>query len=152
MLSHIHGDHTGGLEDFLMRRPNVAVYMSRSFPAAFRRAVERRGARVDTVSGPQRLFANLHSTGEMGEGTREQALIVDIPAGLVVITGCAHPDIVHIARAARAYLDKNIYLLMGGWHLLDRYAVQNRAIVAALRQFGVHKVAPISRSAILWRT
>jgi 7,8-dihydropterin-6-yl-methyl-4-(beta-D-ribofuranosyl)aminobenzene 5'-phosphate synthase len=35
VLSHIHGDHTGGLEDFLTRRPNVTVYMPRSFPRRF---------------------------------------------------------------------------------------------------------------------
>jgi 7,8-dihydropterin-6-yl-methyl-4-(beta-D-ribofuranosyl)aminobenzene 5'-phosphate synthase len=142
VLSHIHGDHTGGLDDFLARNPKVTVYLPRSFPAAFRRAVESRGARVEPVSGPQRLFANFHSTGEMGDGTREQALIVDTAAGLVVITGCAHPDIVEIARAARVYLGKDIYLLMGGFHLLGRGPEQNRPTVDALRKLGVRKVAP----------
>ena len=142
VLSHIHKDHTGGLDAFLMRRPNVAVYMPPSFPAAFRRSVERRGARVEIVSKAQCLVSNLYSTGEMGDGVKEQALIADTSKGLVVITGCAHPGIVHMVRAVRNFLGKDIYLLMGGWHLLDRYAVQNRAIVAALRQFGVHKVAP----------
>jgi len=142
VLSHIYGDHTGGLEDFLARRPDVTVYVPRSFPAAFRRAVARHGARVETVSGPQRLFANLYSTGERGDGTREQALIVDIPAGLVVVTGCAHPDIVAIARAAHTYLGKEIYLLTGGFHLLGRSRGQNRATIDALRKLGVRKVAP----------
>jgi 7,8-dihydropterin-6-yl-methyl-4-(beta-D-ribofuranosyl)aminobenzene 5'-phosphate synthase len=72
VLSHIHGDHTGGLDDFLARRPNVTVYMPQSFPVAFRRSVERRGARVETVGVPRRLFANLHSTGEMGMGSRSR--------------------------------------------------------------------------------
>jgi 7,8-dihydropterin-6-yl-methyl-4-(beta-D-ribofuranosyl)aminobenzene 5'-phosphate synthase len=142
VLSHIHGDHTGGLEDFLAQRPDVTVYLPRSFPAAFRRGVERRGARVESVGRPQRLFANLHSTGKLGDGIEEQALIVDTPAGLVVITGCAHPDIVEIAKAARAYLGKEIHLLMGGFHLLGRSAGENRATVAALRALGVRKVAP----------
>jgi 7,8-dihydropterin-6-yl-methyl-4-(beta-D-ribofuranosyl)aminobenzene 5'-phosphate synthase len=142
VLSHIHGDHTGGLDDFLARNPKVTVYMPGSFPVAFRRAVEQRGARVEIVSGPQRLFANLHSTGELGDGTREQALIVDSSAGLVVITGCAHPDIAEMARAARAYLGKDIYLLMGGFHLLGRRPDQNRATINALRKMGVRKVAP----------
>jgi 7,8-dihydropterin-6-yl-methyl-4-(beta-D-ribofuranosyl)aminobenzene 5'-phosphate synthase len=78
----------------------------------------------------------------MGDGTIEQALIVDTASGLVVITGCAHPGIVNIARAARMYLGKDIYLLMGGFHLLGRSPEQNRATVAALRQLAVRKVAP----------
>jgi 7,8-dihydropterin-6-yl-methyl-4-(beta-D-ribofuranosyl)aminobenzene 5'-phosphate synthase len=142
VLSHIHGDHTGGLDDFLARRPDVTVYLPRSFPAAFCGGVERRGARVEKVGGARRLFANVHSTGEMGDGTREQALIIDTPTGLAVMTGCAHPGIVEIARAARAYLRKDIALLMGGFHLLGRAPEANRATIKALRRLGVRKVAP----------
>ena len=142
VLSHIHGDHIGGLDAFLERWPNVTVYMPRSFPAAFRRSVEQRGTRVEVVSGPRRLFANLYSTGEMGDGTIEQALIVDTASGLVVITGCAHPGIVNISRAALKYLGKDIYLLMGGFHMLGCYPEQIRTTVEALRQLAVRKVAP----------
>lgn len=142
VLSHIHGDHTGGLDAFLARQPNVTVYMPQSFPAALRRSVEQWGARVEVVRGPRHLFANLYSTGEMGDGTIEQALIVDTASGLVVITGCAHPGIVNITRAARMYLGKDVYLLMGGFHMLGRHPEQIRVTVAALRQLGVRKVAP----------
>jgi 7,8-dihydropterin-6-yl-methyl-4-(beta-D-ribofuranosyl)aminobenzene 5'-phosphate synthase len=142
VLSHIHGDHTGGLDGFLARRRDVTVYLPRSFPAAFRRAVEGRGARVETVGAARRLFANIHSTGEMGNGAREQALIIDTPEGLVVVTGCAHPGIVEVARAAKTYLGKDIELLMGGFHLLGRGSDANRATIEALRQLGVRRVAP----------
>jgi 7,8-dihydropterin-6-yl-methyl-4-(beta-D-ribofuranosyl)aminobenzene 5'-phosphate synthase len=142
VLSHIHSDHTGGLNAFLARQPNVMVYIPGSFPAAFRRSVEQRGARVEVVRGPRHLFGNLYSTGEMGEGTIEQALIVESASGLVVITGCAHPGIVNITRAVSTYLGKDVYLLMGGFHLLGRQAEQIRSTVAALRHLGVRKVAP----------
>jgi 7,8-dihydropterin-6-yl-methyl-4-(beta-D-ribofuranosyl)aminobenzene 5'-phosphate synthase len=60
----------------------------------------------------------------------------------MIITGCAHPGIVRIAQTAREYLGKDIYLLMGGFHLLGRRPDENRATIAALRKLGVHKVAP----------
>lgn len=142
VLSHIHADHTGGLEAFLARRPDVTIYMPQSFPAAFRRSVEQRGARVEVVRERRHLFGNLYSTGELGDGMIEQALIVDAASGLVVITGCAHPGIFKIARAACMYLGKDIYLLMGGFHLLGLPPEQLRGTVAALRQLGVRKVAP----------
>jgi 7,8-dihydropterin-6-yl-methyl-4-(beta-D-ribofuranosyl)aminobenzene 5'-phosphate synthase len=142
VLSHIHGDHTGGLDDFLARRSDVTVYVPRSFPATFRRDVEQRGARVETVAGPRHLLGNLHSTGEMADGPMEQGLIVDTPAGLAVIAGCAHPDIVEMARAARAYLGKDIYLLMGGFHLLGQSEHRLRSKLQTLRSLGVRKVAP----------
>ncbi len=142
ILSHAHADHTGGLDGFLTRNHDVTVYLPQSFPPAFVHEVERHGARVAPVSGPRCLVADLHTTGILGNGIDEQALIIDTASGLVVITGCAHPGIVEIARAARAYLDKDIYLLMGGFHLAGRSMEQNRATVAALRDLGVRKVAP----------
>jgi len=143
VLSHIHGDHIGGLDGFLERRSDVTVYMPASFPASRRDAVTRRGARVQTVGRTaQRLFANVHSTGEMNHGVTEQALIVETRVGLVVITGCAHPGIVDVAKVARTYLGKEIYLLMGGFHLAGRSDRDLRGTLHALRTLGVRKVAP----------
>jgi len=112
VLSHVHSDHTGGLDDFLALNARVTVYMPQSFPITFHHAVKRCGAQIDTVGGPRRLFANLHSTGDMGNGVKEQALVIDTLSGLVIVTGCAHPDIVEITRGARTYLNKEVYLLM----------------------------------------
>lgn len=143
VLSHIHGDHTGGLHDFLGVQPGVTVYMPHSFPVAFRRPVEQRGARVVTVGGgAQHLFAQAYSTGELGDGTYEQALILDTQAGLVVVTGCAHPGIADIARAASEYRDKPVHLLIGGFHLDGQSTRQLRATLQTLRDAGVGKVAP----------
>ncbi len=93
VLSHVHGDHTGGLNAFLARNPDVTVYMPDSFPASFQREVKRLGAVTETVSGPQQLMDSLYSTGEMGWAIKEQALIVETRQGLIVITGCAHPNV-----------------------------------------------------------
>jgi 7,8-dihydropterin-6-yl-methyl-4-(beta-D-ribofuranosyl)aminobenzene 5'-phosphate synthase len=125
VLSHIHGDHTGGLDLFLALRPGVTVYLPRSFPPAFRRAVERRGARVETVSGPARLLAGVYSTGEIGDDPKEQALIVDTASGPVVITGCAHP-LWSTCQTARDYRGKDIHLLMGAF-TCSASTKQNRA-------------------------
>jgi 7,8-dihydropterin-6-yl-methyl-4-(beta-D-ribofuranosyl)aminobenzene 5'-phosphate synthase len=142
VLSHIHSDHTGGLGDFLTHQPDVTVYMPESFPASFLREVKRFGATTETVSGPRQLMDSVHSTGEMGRTTREQALIVDTTEGLVVITGCAHPDIADVAEQAQAYLGKDIYLLMGGFHLGGRSDADIRAIIQRLKALGIRKVAP----------
>lgn len=143
VLSHIHGDHTGGLNDFLARNSNLTVYMPLSFPVTFRRMTEKNGARVETVSGPRRLSADLYSTGELGERIKEQALIVEMAQGMVVVTGCAHPGVVEIVRVARAYLRRReIHLLMGGFHLLGLGQGQLRSAIQELRSLGIHKVAP----------
>ena len=142
VLSHIHSDHTGGLGDFLARNPDVTVYMPESFPASFRREAKRLGAATETVSGPRQLMDSVYSTGEMGWSIKEQALIVDTREGLIVITGCAHPNVADMAEQAQAYLDKNIYLLMGGFHLGGRSDAEIRVIIKRLKTLGIRKVAP----------
>jgi 7,8-dihydropterin-6-yl-methyl-4-(beta-D-ribofuranosyl)aminobenzene 5'-phosphate synthase len=142
VLSHIHADHTGGLGAFLTRNPNVTVYMPESFPASFQRGAKRLGAATETVSGPRQLMDKVYSTGEMGWVIKEQALIVDTREGLIVITGCAHPNVADMAERARVYLGKNIYLLMGGFHLGGRNDAEIRAIIQRLKALGVKKVAP----------
>jgi 7,8-dihydropterin-6-yl-methyl-4-(beta-D-ribofuranosyl)aminobenzene 5'-phosphate synthase len=142
VLSHIHGDHTGGLAAVLSRNSEVTVYIPESFPTSFRQKVERLGAKIEAVSKPRQLVRDLFSTGEMGSYIKEQALIVDTAQGLVVITGCAHPGIAEMAAKAKAYLGKDIYLLMGGFHLGARSDAEIRGIIRRLKKLGVKKVAP----------
>lgn len=142
VLSHVHGDHIGGLGAILARNPEVTVYMPQSFPASFRQEIVQQGATVETVSEARRLFDNVYSTGEMGRTIKEQALVVDTPRGLVVITGCAHPNVADMAERAKTYLGKNIYLLMGGFHLGGKSDAEIRTIIKRLKSLGVRKVAP----------
>jgi 7,8-dihydropterin-6-yl-methyl-4-(beta-D-ribofuranosyl)aminobenzene 5'-phosphate synthase len=142
VLSHIHGDHTGGLGAFLARNPAVTVYMPASFPVSFQQEVKRFGTTIETVSGPCRLFDHVYSTGEMGRTIKEQALIVDTPQGLIVVTGCAHPNVADMAEQAKAYLGGDIYLLMGGFHLGGSSDAEIRTVIKRLKVLGVRKVAP----------
>ena len=142
VLSHIHADHTGGLKAFLGRNPDVTVYMPASFPLAFQREAKNLGAAIEIVSGPRQLLGNVYSTGEMGRATKEQALIVDTREGLVVVTGCAHPNVADMAERARADLGKGIHLLMGGFHLGGSSNAEIQAIIRRLKVLGVTKVAP----------
>ena len=142
VLSHIHGDHTGGLGTLLALNPDVTVYVPESFPASFKREVRRLGAAVETVSGARHLFDGVYSTGEMNHGIKEQALIVDTARGLIVVTGCAHPGVADMAERAHSFLGRDIYLLTGGFHLSGAGDAEIRAIIGRLKALGVEKVAP----------
>jgi 7,8-dihydropterin-6-yl-methyl-4-(beta-D-ribofuranosyl)aminobenzene 5'-phosphate synthase len=142
VLSHFHGDHTGGLRSFLQRNADVTIYMPESFPREFQEEVRATGAEVFTVSGPTRLFGPAHSTGEMGQQIIEQSLIVETSRGLVVITGCAHPGILRIVAAARTYLGQDVELVTGGFHLMRTSEQMVQAVLAGLENEGVRRVAP----------
>lgn len=141
-LSHKHGDHIGGVMDFLRQNPNVAVYVPKSFSSTLHEKVKNPYTKIIPVGGPNRLYENVYTTGEMGTWLKEQSLVLDTSKGVVVITGCAHPGILNIVRKAKQLVHKNVCLVMGGFHLLNKNGSEIDRIIRALKEMGVQKVAP----------
>lgn len=141
-LSHKHRDHTGGLMDFLSQNPKVAVYVPQSFSYTLREEVKNPYTKIIPVGESNRLYKNVYSTGEMGTWLKEQSLVLDTSKGVVVITGCAHPGILNIVRKARQLVQKDVCLVMGGFHLLNKNASEIDQIIRTLKEMGVQKVAP----------
>ncbi|MBN2438122.1 MAG: MBL fold metallo-hydrolase, partial [Deltaproteobacteria bacterium] len=143
VLSHIHGDHTGGLAAFLESNSRVAVYLPGSFPGEFKNAVRFLGAVVEEITEAREILPGVYSTGDLGDGIREQALALKTGEGLAVITGCAHPGIVRMVRAARDISGEDrISLVVGGFHLGGESPLRIGSIAAELRGLSVGKVAP----------
>jgi 7,8-dihydropterin-6-yl-methyl-4-(beta-D-ribofuranosyl)aminobenzene 5'-phosphate synthase len=141
VLSHIHGDHTGGLESLLRTDARPTVYLPRSFPSDFKSRVRAQGDVVE-VGQAAKIADGVYTTGEMGSGVIEQALVLKTSRGLVVVTGCAHPGIAEmVARAAEIGGDK-VYLVLGGFHLGGASEAGVKEIIAEFQRLGVQKVAP----------
>jgi len=142
ILSHIHGDHTGGLDRLLRENSDLKIYVPGSFPQDFDRAAKGYGATVVRVTAPLEICQGLRSTGEMGYGIKEQSLLVDTPGGTILVTGCAHPGIVEVIKKAKTIARENIYMVLGGWHLSSAGEKEIRAIIDAFLMMGIKKVAP----------
>ncbi len=142
VLSHIHGDHTGGLSGFIKENPNVSVYLPASFPDNFKDNIKQAGAEYIEITGPEKIIDGVYTTGELGTWIKEQSLVVDSDKGLIVITGCAHPGIVNIVRKAKELSDKKVYLVLGGFHLGGASASQINNIISDFKELGVEKAAP----------
>jgi 7,8-dihydropterin-6-yl-methyl-4-(beta-D-ribofuranosyl)aminobenzene 5'-phosphate synthase len=141
VLSHVHGDHTGGLAALLRTGVEPVVYVPASLPAAFKEDVRAQTELVE-VTGPIEILPGIHSTGELRGGVREQGLIVETSQGIVVITGCAHPGITRMVEAAHSIVEEDIALVVGGFHLGGQSEGAVRRIVADFREMGVEKVSP----------
>ena len=106
VISHNHGDHTGGLYTVLTQYKRVPVYMPASTGDEIVKKMEDDGVRVYREAKPVKLCEKVFLTGEMGDSIKEQSLVIDSPGGLIVLTGCAHPGIVKITeRSATAAHD-----------------------------------------------
>jgi 7,8-dihydropterin-6-yl-methyl-4-(beta-D-ribofuranosyl)aminobenzene 5'-phosphate synthase len=138
VISHDHADHTYGLASFLSRNSNVLAYLP---SPALVQAVQSQGAKAQVSTGPGQICKNVHLTEPMsGVGILEQSLVLDTSKGLVVLTGCAHPGIVPIITRAKQMLNQPVYLVMGGFHLLDFSDSQVQSVIQQFRQLGVQKV------------
>ena len=142
VFSHIHGDHTGGLQSFLEKNQDVIVYMPESFPEGFKRDAKKYGVTVVEVKEPLKICENVYSTGELGTSIIEQSLIIQTDKGLIVITGCAHPGIVKIVRKAKDVIKDDVLFVMGGFHLSGKSKTELENIIFDFKQLGVRYAAP----------
>lgn len=106
VISHAHGDHTGGLSDILEINKHAEIYVPASTIARLP------GRKVIPVSQPVQISEAIFSTGEL-KGI-EQALAVRTDRGIVVVTGCSHPGVSEILEAA-SKLGK-VFGIIGGLH------------------------------------
>jgi len=142
VLSHDHLDHTGGLDAVLGINPHVTVYFGQSFPSNYDDDISNAGAVPVRVNESIELCNHVHSTGELVGPIREQSLILETDDGLVVITGCSHPGIINILQVVRELMEQDIYLVFGGFHLLDHSDAQVQQIIDDMKGMGVQKVGP----------
>ncbi|RLC38052.1 MAG: MBL fold metallo-hydrolase [Candidatus Nealsonbacteria bacterium] len=124
-ISHLHGDHTGGLSGLLAIKPDLKVYKPESF------------------SAPEKIIDGVWTTGPLGTWIKEQSLVINSEKGLIIITGCAHPGVVNIIEKAKEmFPEKRVFLVLGGFHLSEASDPELKSIISDFKKLGVQKVAP----------
>ncbi len=106
VISHAHGDHTGGLLGILEVNKEADIYV----PASFQGTIP--GRKVNIVIGPIEISKEVFSTGEL-KGI-EQSLAIKTDKGILVITGCSHSGVGEIMDAASRF--GKVYGIIGGFH------------------------------------
>jgi len=136
-ISHIHGDHSGGLKTFLEHNSDVLVFIPKSFPISMKNMITEKGAEYTEISKMYEISDNVYSTGELSGPPTEQSLVIKSENGIIVMTGCAHPGIARIVKRAKEMMKEDkVYLVVGGFHQPPKSAVKE------FREIGVEKVAP----------
>jgi len=143
-ISHLHGDHMGGIR--AQRSLQVTVpdqlMSSEPMPCFLPDTAEAQGFKAELVEKPQLLAAGIASTGPLARSlflfgyTEEQALLARVKdRGLVVFTGCGHPTIEVILDMVGRLSDEPLYAVGGGLHFPvtggrgDRAGIQFQTIM-----------------------
>ncbi len=142
IISHDHWDHVGGLEKILELRPGIPVY----YPVSAEKELSPMKKNMEPFPAKENqhmtVCPHVHLTGEIKGPVNEHSMIIDSPKGLVIITGCAHPGIALIVEKAKKQLKKEVYLVLGGFHLLRTPAEKVTKVIGRLKELGVKKIAP----------
>jgi 7,8-dihydropterin-6-yl-methyl-4-(beta-D-ribofuranosyl)aminobenzene 5'-phosphate synthase len=162
VISHDHWDHTGGLWEILKRK-KLKVYGCPNFSQEFKIRVRDLGSefiglnRVTKISprnssnirrDPAMAGQGIYLTGEIpglyaGTDIAEQAVIIKTANGLSVLTGCSHPGVIKILKKIKSEFPKQkLYLVVGGFHLIEQDARLIKIIVDEFRKLQVNQVGP----------
>jgi len=139
-FSHEHCDHIGAVSSAL--HPGITVVYPASFSRGFKKRIEKAKLTAVPVTGPVEFAPAFRSTGELGEAIKEQSLIIEGKDGPILITGCAHPGIIEIARVATDLAGGPLHLVLGGFHLYKKNEAAVEEIAVALKRLGVKGIAP----------
>ncbi len=146
IISHDHWDHTGGLWDILKRGKGIKVYICPGFGDEFKKRIQGLGGESVEANGITQITPNVYTTGEIageynGLFMPEQSLFVKTDRGISVMTGCSHPGILKIlGKIKEGFPGENIYLVFGGFHLMDKGEDFINQVVKEFQELGVKKV------------
>jgi len=139
ILSHEHGDHTEGIPAFIKLKKDIPVIIPYSFSEFFKKKMVDFGLEPLLVKEPVKICTNLYSSGEFSGPIPEQALVMNTKQGLIVMTGCSHPGIVEMLKEIKSIFNKNIYMVFGGFHLLEKSDTEMKKIIDDMKALGVVK-------------
>ena len=141
-ISHSHWDHIGGLDSIIELNPDVTLYVPASLSKHLIKDLKSLVKKVVIIAKkPMKLFANLYSTGLLGQEMPEQSLIIDADKP-ELLTGCGHFGVQNITQVAREILNKDILKVTGGFHLLRSDELTIQRTIKELQLLGVKETFP----------
>ena len=142
VISHHHGDHTGNVFNVLSQNPGMKVFLPSSLDGEYEAEIENSGGKACMKSKSKRVKNDIYLSGEMGFQIKEQALVIDTEKGLVIISGCGHPGIDRMVSCIKEKFQKEVFLVMGGFHMMEASEWEAVEMAQKLKALGVKKVAP----------
>jgi len=139
VLSHEHGDHVGGIPAFVEMKKDIPVLFPQSFSNDFKKRMVKIGLEPVLVKEPATICTDMYTSGEFGGQIPEQCLVMNTNKGLVVMTGCSHPGIVRMLKEIKETFGKDIYMVFGGFHLMQKSEDEMDEIISDFKTLGVVK-------------
>ncbi len=142
VISHCHGDHTGGLPLIGEVRPGVSVYVPA--PSGLESYVRSLGLKPVPVSGTIEVAPGVWVVKPLYGPPWEECVAINTSYGLVVLVGCSHPGVDRmVEQAVKDTGVRKVYAVIGGFHLIGAPMSKVAQEVNGLVRLGVAKIYPI---------
>jgi len=141
VISHAHGDHTGGLRLLASIKPGMVVYVPPD--RSLINYVRGLGLEPIQVNNTIEVSRGIYVVKPLYGPPIEEALAIKTGRGLVILVGCSHPGVVNIV--GQAVKDSGIkpYIVLGGFHIGGASLQKVRKVASQLVEMGVEKIYPL---------
>ncbi len=142
ILSHKHSDHQGGLFWLTQKNPNAKIYIPKTWNKKLETQLSQWTTNLHTIKDDFLLTKGLHLIVTENFSIREQTLAIETSQGTLVITGCSHTGVDHIAQKVQTTTKSNILAIFGGFHLLRSSKKEIVDITEKLKHMQIKRIAP----------
>lgn len=144
VISHDHGDHTGGLLALYPYSSGITVYVPAGSYRGLVASLERAGFKVVVVKDTLQVSTGVYAVGPLYGPPWEEALAINMRGrGLLVLTGCSHPGVDELVGRAVNDLGARPYIVMGGFHLGGAGRGEIRYRMERIISMGASKIYPL---------
>ncbi len=144
VISHYHHDHFGALDAALDLVPKTELIIHLPGPhEAIEKTLRNIGVRAITSQEPQKVRDGIRTTGVFQlKEVKEHSLVINTASqGLILITGCAHPKVLQMLKAAKqVFPNRPFHAVIGGFHL--KTSDEGREVAMGFVDEGVQIVSP----------
>jgi 7,8-dihydropterin-6-yl-methyl-4-(beta-D-ribofuranosyl)aminobenzene 5'-phosphate synthase len=145
VISHDHWDHIGGLWGLLNLNKNITVYGCALSNKEIKKKVKELGGIWKDVDAVVNIDNGIYSTGQIvfhykNQMLAEQAMVIERKEKLILLCGCVHPNIVTLIEKVKAEFNKEISLILGGLHLMDKEQRVIEYVVSTIRAQGIRGI------------
>lgn len=141
VISHAHGDHTGGLRLLTSIKPGITVYVPPD--GSLVSYVRSLGLKPVQVNNTVEVSRGIYVVKPLYGPPIEGALAIKTDKGLVILVGCSHPGVVNIVEQATRDIGVKPYIVLGGFHMSGASPQDVQKVVSQLVEMDVEKIYPL---------